>query len=75
MESWCPQQKKDMELLEQVQRRSTKLLKGLKHFPYEDRLGQLGAVQPGEDEVVWKSHCNQYLKGCIGKPKRHCQEL
>lgn len=66
---WCPQ---DMELLEQIQTRSTKLLKWLEHFPYEDRLRKLGAE---ENKVVWKPHCNQYLKGRMRKPKRHCQEL
>uniref|UniRef100_A0A8B9FYM6 Reverse transcriptase domain-containing protein n=1 Tax=Amazona collaria TaxID=241587 RepID=A0A8B9FYM6_9PSIT len=39
---WCPQHKKDMELLEQVQRRATRMIRGLEHFPYEDGLRKLG---------------------------------
>ncbi|KFQ53582.1 hypothetical protein N333_02417, partial [Nestor notabilis] len=39
---WCPQHKKDMELLEQVQRRATRMIRGLEHLPYADRLRKLG---------------------------------
>ena len=39
---WSPQYKKDVELLERVQRRAMKMMKGLEHLPYEDRLRQLG---------------------------------
>jgi len=33
-----PQHEKDMEMLEQAQRRTTKMIKGLKHPSYEERL-------------------------------------
>ena len=39
---WDSQQKMDMELLEQVQRRITKMIRGLDHLPCEDRLRELG---------------------------------
>lgn len=32
-----PQNKKDVDILEQVQGRTTKMIKGLKHVSYEER--------------------------------------
>ncbi|PKU31767.1 hypothetical protein llap_17929 [Limosa lapponica baueri] len=38
---WSPQHRKDMNLLEQVQRRTTKMMRGLEHLCYGDRLREL----------------------------------
>ena len=39
---WSPMFKKDKILIENVQRRATRLVKSIKHLPYEDRLKTLG---------------------------------
>jgi len=39
---WSPQHKKDMNVLERVQRSATKVIRGLEYLSYEDRLQKLG---------------------------------
>ncbi|KGL92743.1 hypothetical protein N301_00664, partial [Charadrius vociferus] len=39
---WSPQHKKDMDLLKSVQRRATRMMRGLEHVSYQERLRELG---------------------------------
>ena len=50
---WGPQHRKNMEVLEKVQRRAMKMIRGLEHLLYENRLRKLsdGVFQPGKKKV------------------------
>ncbi|KAK4826921.1 hypothetical protein QYF61_012749 [Mycteria americana] len=42
VQCWTPQYNRDMDMLERVQQRTTKMIKGLEHLSYEEKLQELG---------------------------------
>ncbi|GAB0180345.1 hypothetical protein GRJ2_000499800 [Grus japonensis] len=70
---WGPQYRRDMELLERVQRRAMKLIGGLEHLSYEDRQRELGLFSL-EKRRLWRDliAAFQYLKGPTGKLEGDC---
>ncbi|PKU48468.1 ring finger protein 24 [Limosa lapponica baueri] len=57
---WSPQHRKDTDLLDRVQRSTTKVIRGLEHLSYKDRLRKLGLFS---------------LEKALGKPYRTIQHL
>ncbi|PKU44301.1 hypothetical protein llap_5388 [Limosa lapponica baueri] len=64
---WSPQHKKDMDLLERVQRRATKMIRALEHLCYEDKLREqrLFSLEKRRLQGVLTT-TSQYLKGATG---------
>ncbi|KAK4809737.1 hypothetical protein QYF61_007105 [Mycteria americana] len=67
-ELWGPHHKKDMDLFEQVQSRATKMIQGLEHLSYEDRLRELGLLSL-EMRRLWGDliAAFPYIKGAYKK--------
>ena len=55
IQAWGPQYRKDMELLERVQRVTT-MIRGLEHHSYEERLRELGLFRLEKRDLIVAFH-------------------
>jgi len=77
MQLWHPQHRKDVDLLERVQRRATKIMRGLEHLSPKVRLRDLGLVNL-EKRRLWEdlAEAFRYIKGASKKAREtFCQDV
>ncbi|KAK4823662.1 hypothetical protein QYF61_005014 [Mycteria americana] len=60
---WSPQHRKDMDLLEQVQRSATKMIRRMEHLSYKDKLRELGLFSL--EKALGRPYCS--LSGAYKK--------
>jgi len=68
IQMWSPQYRRDMDMLECIQQRATKMIQGMKHLFYEDRLRGLGLFSLEKRRLRGDLvEAFQYLKGSYRK--------
>ena len=66
VQAWGSRRKKDVALLERVQRKTTKMIRGLEHLSYKERLRGLELFSLEKEKALGGCHCGlPVLEGSI----------